>query len=70
MSRWHHGHSIGTGVLLALALSHTHMLWFLSAAFLGGLALGRGWGALAHLFRRWAHREPRPVIAGQWRRVR
>ena len=46
MKRWTHGHSAGTGFLLALSLLGGHYLWGLTAALLVGFALGRGWGAV------------------------
>ena len=45
MRRWTHGHSTGAGMILALALSG-HLLWFVTAAFAAGLAVGLGWASL------------------------
>lgn len=56
MIRWGHGHSLGTGALLALALLHGNYLWTLSAVLLAGVALGRGWWAVGRLMRSVADR--------------
>ena len=69
MIRWHHGHSTLLGALLMLALIRGEYLWTLSAAFLLGLLVGRGWGALAALLRR-GLQGAWPVIEGRYRRLR
>lgn len=70
MSRhWGHGHSTLLGGLLMLALIRGEYLWTLTAAFVLGVALGRGWGVLAALLRR-GLRDAWPVIEGRARRSR
>lgn len=61
MTRWSHGHSLATGLLLGFALQ-PHTLWLLTIAFTLGLAAQRLRGWLAELARAglgWA-RTPRP----------
>lgn len=65
---WGHGHSVGVGALLALALLHGQYLWTLTAVFCAGVALGRAWGFLGGLLRRLLAR-PLPVVEGRWRRL-
>lgn len=48
--KWHHGHSIGTGVAVGLLLSQ-HGWTIAVLAFVGGLAVGRGWGLIVSTFR-------------------
>lgn len=51
MRTWHHGHSIATGAIFSLAFVNDHALWLLTAAFAGGLVVGRGWWAIGRLMR-------------------
>ena len=51
MSRWHHGHSLATGAFVGLMFVNDHTLWVLTAAFLIGLLVGRGWWAIGRLMR-------------------
>ena len=67
MNRWGHGHSIGTGVLLALLVSG-HLLEVVTVVFLVGLLVGRAWGGLGGLL----HRLGRPsrLERERWLEVR
>lgn len=67
MIRWGHGHSIGVGALLTLALLHGHYLWALSAVFCAGLLLGRAWGSVGAFLRRF-QRSAWPVVEHRARR--
>ncbi len=59
MSRWHHGHSLATGVLIGLLLER-HMLLFLVLAFAAGLGFERGLRGLRGLAR---HVKARGAVA-------
>lgn len=53
--KWHHGHSLGAGVLAGLVLAqHAYLLLFLGFAgglAVAGVAIGVGW--LVQLARHW-----------------
>lgn len=65
MTRWGHGHSALLGALSMLALIRGEYLWTLTAAFVAGLVLGRGWATVRAFLRRGL-----PVIEGRYRRAR
>lgn len=58
MRNWHHGHSIGVGVLGGLLIS-THTMLFMVLAFAAGIAWSRTVRAVRGVFQRKA----RSVIA-------
>ena len=65
----HHGHSLAAGALLGLVFVSDHLLWTLTAAFLCGLVVGRGWGALSRLLH-WTARGASPLTLRQWKAMR
>lgn len=61
MTRWHHGHSIGVGLLIGFLLSR-NLLWAVSAAFVAGLLWGRLWAAVTRIVSHLTHRSAVTVL--------
>lgn len=67
MMRWGHGHSTVLGIVIGVAVIGGHILWALTVALALGILVGRFWGALHELLRRFTQGRP-PIIEGRWRR--